>query len=144
MKTENKRLWALVLFVSLALAGIARAEIVVVTNKSNKLHGITLPELGKLYLAQNKSFSNGERAMVADYPPGTPLRGEFYKKVLKMSDTEVSRYWAKRKFTRKLKPPRKISGEVEMKQWVASTPNSLGYIDGKSLDSSVKVLLIIP
>ncbi len=126
------------------LVNIAQAEIVLITNKASKLPGITLEEVGKLYLGKSKSFSNGERASVADYSPGVDIRQQFYKKTLKMTDSEVSRYWAKRKFTRKLKPPKIISDDKAMKQWVASSPNTLGYIDGTLIDNSVKVLLIIP
>ena len=144
MKIVRRIFSALVLFSVLATATVVQAEIVIITNKATSLHGITLDEVGRLYMAQSKSFSNGNRASVADYAPGTAIRKQFYQKVLQMSDSEVSRYWAKRKFTRKVKPPKKISGEVAMKQWVASTTDSLGYVDGKSLDGSVKVLLIIP
>ncbi len=144
MKIISRMFSTLILFSLLATAGVAQAEIVMITNKASKLHGITLDEVGKLYLAQSRAFSNGNRAHVADYAPGTPIRAQFYKKVLKMSDKEVTRYWSKRKFTRKLKPPKIISGDEAMKQWVASTPDSLGYTDSKALDGSVKVLLIIP
>ncbi len=144
MKILSRTFSALVLFSFLATATVARAEIVVITNKATSLHGITLDEVGRLYLAQSRSFNNGNRASVADYPPGSDIRIQFYKKVLKMSDSEVSRYWAKHKFTGKLKPPKKIAGDTAMREWVASTTNSLGYVDGKLLDGSVKVLLIIP
>ncbi len=144
MKIFFRAFSALVLLSLLATTTVVQAEIVIITNKATSLHGITLAEVGKLYLGKSKSFSNGERASVADYSPGAEIRQRFYKKTLQMSDSEVSRYWAKRKFTRKLKPPKIISGDDAMKQWVASSPNTLGYIDGKLLDNSVKVLLIIP
>lgn len=121
-----------------------KAEIVVITNKATKLPGITLTALGRFYLGQNKSFRNGQMVDVADHATGTAISKEFYRKVLNMSEGEVSRYWAKRRFTRKFKPPKMISGDAAMKSWVAMTPDSLGYIDSKSLDSSVKMLLIIP
>ncbi len=121
-----------------------KAEIVVITNKATNVHGITLDEVGKFYLGQNKSFSNGQRVTVVDHATGSPIRQQFYKKVLNMSESEVGRYWAKRKFTRKFKPPKIMSGDATIKQWVAITPDSLGYIDSKLLDSSVKLLLIIP
>ncbi len=144
MKIFFRTFSALVLLSLLATTTVVQAEIVIITNKATSLHGITLTEVGELYLGKSKSFSNGNRVSTADYPPGTDVREQFYKKVLKMSDHEVTRYWAKRKFTRKLKPPKIISSGQVLKQWVASTPNSLGYIDSKLLDSSIKVLLIIP
>ncbi len=144
MKIFFRTFSALVLLSLLATTTVVQAEIVIITNKATSLHGITLAEVGKLYLGKSKSFSNGNRASTADYPPDTDVRVQFYNKVLKMSDHDVTRYWAKRKFTREFKPPKIISGEQALKQWVASTPDSLGYINSKSLDSSVKVLLIIP
>ncbi len=140
-----QNIFSAVLLVALFTAVLpVKAEIVVITNKATKLPGITLIALGRFYLGQNKAFGNGQMVEVADQAMGTAISKEFYKKVLDMSEGELSRYWAKRRFTRKFKPPEIISGDAAMKQWVAATPNSLGYIDSKSLDSSVKLLLIIP
>jgi len=36
--------------------------------------------------------------------------------------------------------PKVIGDDSAVKEWVAKTPNSLGYISDKSLDDSVKVL----
>ncbi len=144
MKRSYSLFSALLLVILFTVVLPIKAEIVVITNKATKLHGITLDEVGKLYLGENKSFTNGQMAAVADQARGTALRQQFYKKVLDMTENELGRYWAKRRFTRKIKPPEMVSGDAAMKQWVATTPESLGYIDSKSLDSSVKLLLIIP
>ncbi len=144
MKLSHNIFSVLFLVSLFTLVSPVKAEIVVITSKATKQHGATLDEVGKFYLGQNKSFSNGRRVFVADQVVGSDLRRQFYKKVLNMTEKELSRYWAKRKFTRKFKSPKIISGDLAMKQWVALTPDSLGYIDSKSLDRSVKVLLIIP
>lgn len=144
MKLSRKLFSVLFLVFLFAMVSSVKAEIVIITNKATKLHGLSLGEIGKLYLGQNKSFSNGQRVTVADQMIGADIRRQFYKKVLNMTEKELSRYWAKRKFTRKFKSAKMISGDLAIKQWVALTPNSLGYIDSKSLDRSVKVLLIIP
>ena len=144
MKRPHNIFSVLLLAVLFTVVLPVKAEIVVIANKATKLPGTTPAELGKLYLGQNKSFSNGLRVVVADQETGTAIHRQFYKKILNMSEGELGRYWAKRKFTRKFKPPKIISGDAAMKQWVAITPDSLGYIDSKSLDNSVKVLLIIP
>ncbi len=144
MKRPQNIFSAVILVVLFTVVLPIKAEIVVITNKATKLPGITLIALGRFYLGQNKEFSNGRMVEVADQAMGTAISKEFYKKVLNMSEGELSRYWAKRRFTRKFEPPEIISGDAAMKQWVATTPDSLGYIDSKSLDSSVKLLLIIP
>jgi ABC-type phosphate transport system substrate-binding protein len=55
----------------------------------------------------------------------------------------MNRYWSKRKYTGKGKPPVVALGDDAVKELVANTPGAIGYIDGKSLDKSVKVILII-
>jgi len=144
MKLSHNIFSVLFLIFLFAIVSSVRAEIVVITNKATKLHGITLAEVRELYLGKNKSLSNGQRLVAADQAMGTDIHKQFYKKVLGMTENELSRYWAKRRVTRKFKPPKIIIGDIAMKQWIAITPDNIGYIDSKSLDSSVKVLLIIP
>ena len=42
-----------------------------------------------------------------------------------------------------IKPPVVVLSDDAVKELVANTPGAIGYIDGKSLDKSVKVILII-
>lgn len=144
MKRPKNILSAALLMVLFTVVLPVKAEIVVITNKATSLPGITLTALGRFYLGQSKSFSNGQMVDVADQARGTAIHKQFYHKILDMSEGELARYWAKRRFTLKFKPPSVMSGDAAIKKWVATTPNSLGYIDSKSLDSSVKLLLIIP
>ena len=73
----------------------------------------------------------------------SPLRAKFYKAILGKTETEMNRYWSKLKYTGKGKPPAVVLGDDAVKEVVANTPGAIGYIDGKSLDKSVKVILII-
>ena len=63
---------------------------------------------------------------------------------MKKTESELNRHWAKLKFTGKGKPPKKLSSDREVLQWVSSTEGAIGYIDGKYLNKSVKVVLILP
>ena len=47
-------------------------------------------------------------------------------------------------FSGKGQPPREVGDDAAVKAWVASNPEAIGYIDGKFVDGSVKVLFIIP
>ena len=49
----------------------------------------------------------------------------------------------KLKYTGKGKPPKKFSSSEEVIKWVSRTEGAIGYIDGKSLNKSVKVVLIL-
>ena len=120
------------------------AGMAIIAHPDNSQHGVNTQTIADMYLDKIQRFSNGSKVEPVDQAKGNKLRKKFYQSVLKMPEREVNRYWAKRKFTGKARAPKVLSGDRAIKEWVANTPGGLGYIDGKSLDKSVKVLLIIP
>ena len=140
-----KTMLRLVLTVSLLLGFTAvQAGIAVIANKSNKQHAVSRKMVADMYLGKMKHFSNGRSVKPVDQPQGSSLRKKFYRSVLGMSESELNRYWAKRKYSGKGKPPMRLSTDAEVLDWVASNPEAIGYIDGRSLNGKVKVLLILP
>jgi hypothetical protein len=89
-------------------------------------------------------FPNGQRVTPVDQVPSSPARQKFYKTVVKKDGSVLKVYWSKILFTGKGQPPREIGDDAEMKSWIASNPDAIGYVDGKFVDSTVKVLLIVP
>ncbi len=134
----------LLALVLMAFGGQLQAQIVVITNSSNAIHGLGTAELKKIYFGKQKKFSNGNYIIPANQPADSLIRKQFSKKVLDMSVDMVNRYWTKRKYVRNVKKPQILQGDVAIKEWIKATPNSLGYIDSKSVDGSVKILLILP
>ncbi|HEB82435.1 MAG TPA: phosphate ABC transporter substrate-binding protein [Gammaproteobacteria bacterium] len=144
-KTKWSSLIRIPLLLALALAFVpSHAEIAIIANPGNSLHGISMKEIRDIYLGKSRSFSNGERVNAVDQPASSEIRKAFSKNVLNMSVREFNRYISKRKFSGKVRAPKVIDGDIAVRQWVANTPSGLGYINGKSVNSSVKVLLIIP
>jgi len=73
----------------------------------------------------------------------SPLRSRFDQAVLERDPKQMRAYWAQMIFTGRGKPPRQLDSDEAIKKEVAANPNAIGYIDGKSLDSSVKAVLMI-
>lgn len=71
---------------------------------------------------------------------GHPTRNAFYSKACGKDVAQVRSIWAKLTFTGGGSPPKEVSGDAEMKQTIAANPNLIGYIDKKSLDSSVRAI----
>lgn len=130
----------------LLLAGIqtAQAEIAVITHPEVKQIGVSREQVADIYMGKSKSFPSGVSAKPVDQSANSPVRETFYKAVVRKSASAVNRHWSRLKFTGKGKPPRVIAGDEAVKNWVAANPGAIGYIDGKYLDKSVKVVLIIP
>jgi ABC-type phosphate transport system substrate-binding protein len=124
-------------------SGAAQAGMAIIAHPSNPIAGISAEETAKIYLGKSASFDNGRAATPVDQTAG-PTRTKFNAQVLQKDDRELKAYWSKLLFTGKGRPPEEIGDDAAVKAWVAKTPSALGYVDGKVVDSSVKVLLIVP
>lgn len=126
------------------VAPVANAGVAVITHPGVKEIGLSKSKLAKIYLGKLKNYSNGRRIKAVDLPKSSKAHKKFYKSVVKKSDSAMNRHWSKLKFTGKGKPPKKLDTARDVIKWVANNEGAIGYIDGKYLNKSVKVVLIIP
>lgn len=145
MKLFNKQIAKLLLAVSLVfVAQSIQAGVAVITHPGVKEIGLSKSKLALIYLGKLKNYSNGKTIKAVDLPKGSKARKKFYAKVVKKSDSALNRHWSKLKFSGKGKPPKELKSSREVVKWVASNKGAIGYIDGKYLNKSVKVVLILP
>jgi ABC-type phosphate transport system substrate-binding protein len=136
------RLISLILL--LGAAGAAQAGTAIIAHPGNPLAGITQEQLARIYLGKTREFPNGAPVTALDLREGNPTRTKFYKTVTDKSEAALKAYWSKLLFTGKAQPPKEMSDDEAVRDWVSKNPDALGYVDGKVLDKSVKVLLILP
>ena len=122
----------------------AQAEIVVIVHPGNAENQISIEAVRDIYLGRVTTLPGGAKAVAVDQKDGTPAKTEFQEKVIKMNAGQVKGHWSKLIFSGAGVPPSVIGGSNEVRNWVASNPNGIGYIDKKAADGSVKVLLTIP
>ena len=72
---------------------------------------------------------------------GHPKKGEFHQAITQKTEAQLQAYWAKRVFTGKGQPPKAVGQESLAKNMVASSKNTIAYIDESLVDSTVKVIL---
>ncbi len=145
MKQQKPRLiiWLLALL-SLGMAAASQAEVVVIGHPAIGADSLTAKEAARIWLGKAKTLPGGGKPHVVDQQPGSAVRNAFYGKAVKKTESQLKSYWAKVVFTGKGAPPKALADDAAVKQWVASTPGGLGYIDGGAVDDSVKVLLRLP
>lgn len=127
-----------------SVSAMTQADMAIIAHPSNSLVGISQEQLAKIYLGKTREFSDGKPVTPVDQREGSVIRNKFYKTVTAKDEVAVKAYWSKLLFTGKAQPPRDLGDDGEVKAWVAKNPEGLGYVDGKVLDKSVKVLLILP
>jgi hypothetical protein len=115
------------------LSAPASAEVVIIVSPQSAL----APAVGQVcqaYLGKLKTPTP------VNFNEKNPLRDEFYSKACKKDAAQVQAIWGKLIFTGTGTPPSEVDSAAAMKKSVAADPKSVGYIDKKDVDASVKVI----
>ncbi len=114
------------------------AELVIVVNPHNDIKSMSNSQAAQYFLGGSVQFTPLEQAS------GSPIRLEFYKKVLEKEPPQVQAIWARIVFTGKGKPPKEYKTSEEIKKAIRENVNAIGYIEKSAVDDSVKVVASIP
>lgn len=115
-------------------------EMAVIVNKANTVENMDERTIAKLFLAKEKSFGSAKKAKLFDHPKGTNSREIFYQSIVKRSENQMKSYWSKLIFTGKGKPPKELPNDQEIISEVAKTESAIAYVNGSSVNDSVKVV----
>lgn len=140
-KLASRTLFAASLFLG---AACAQAELAIIAHPGNPLNSIDQTEVERIFLGRSRSFPGGGSVKPLDQAPGNAMREKFFTRVLNMTEAQVTGYWSRRMFSGKGTPPDTLADDLAVKERVANDPTSLGYVREDVVDSSVKVLLLIP
>lgn len=116
----------------------ASAELVIIVNNNNPATRIFPSQASQFFLGGSVMFVPVEQA------ENSPVRAEFYKKVLQKEPAQVQAIWSKIVFTGKGKQPKEYKNSAEVKKAVSESVNSIGYIEKSAVDDTVKVIATIP
>lgn len=118
-------------------------DIAVIVHPQAGFDEITTGETRQLFMGKSKTLPNTQTARLLMHEENSPLRVGFDRAVLDRDPKQMRAYWAQMIFTGRGMPPRQLENDEAIKQEVAAHPNAIGYIDGKSVDATVKVVLMI-
>lgn len=129
----------------LIVSGIAfSVEYTVIVNKSNPEQEIQMKALKKIFMGDINSWTNGNQIKLASLNTGDVFT-EFVKGILKMTTMQFSIYWKQKVFTGNGTGTdiKFFKDDRGVKEYVAATPDAVGYIATESLDETVRELKII-
>ena len=119
----------------------AQNTVVVIGNRAIPVDKIDASQTTQIFLKQVQTWSNGKPIQPIDIKEGSPLRMEFYTKITGRSPGQLRAYWARQSFTGMGFPPRDVATAADVSKVVQATPGAIGYIDKRSADESIKILL---
>ena len=118
----------------------ALAQVAVVVNPKSPLTTMTAEQVSSIFLGKSNTLPSGASALPADLPDSVPAHELFYSKVTGKSSAQVKAAWSRLVFSGKATPPKELASSADVKKFVASNPDAIGYIEKSAVDPSVKVV----
>lgn len=120
------------------VAPLCSAEIVVIVNPKNQASRMFSEQAAQFFIGKSTLFTPVE------FNEGSPVRNEFYTKVLGKDSAQVKSIWSKLVFTGKGTAPKEYGSAAEVKKAVAGDVTAIGYLEKSQVDDTVKVILTVP
>jgi len=125
-------------------AGVSLAaarDLALVSNKSNSLSAITLPELVRVCKAQTNRWPDGKPVTVIMRAPSSPEMKLFLEKVYELPQDQVKDLISAANHGRANHPAIMIvESDEDLVNKVASIPGAVGVVDVYAINSSVAVV----
>ena len=139
----RQRFLCLFIFVLSGASLAAARDLALVSNKSNAVAAVTVPDLVKICKAQTNRWPDGKPVTFVMRSPSAPEMKMVLEKVYGMSEREVNSLIVTSNHGRSSHPAILIAtSDEELVNAVASTPGAVGVVDVYSINSSVAVVKI--
>ncbi len=137
---------ALALWLSLSsVGGTASAgeeEILVVANLKVPVDAISEADLRAIFRKSRLSYPGGARAVPIHARSGSPLRRDFLRRVLHLTEAEEKKFWEEQKIRKGIKPPAEFSNTLKA---VFHLKGAVSYVYRSQFkEGTAKVLLRLP
>ena len=127
----------------LSVPGLAWADIAVIVHRENSVHTLTARQVSDFYLGRARNSESGELLNIYEQPVDSVLREKFFYGLNGMNLKQLNAYWARLRFSGEVLPPVSVPDSQSMLNTVRRDRNALGYVDATTLDSSVRIVLLV-
>ena len=121
----------------------SQAELVIVASPRSGAIELSREQAEKLYLGRTTTLADGTPVKLVDLPSGA-TRDEFYLKLTNKNPSQILAYRSRLVFTGRASPPLEAESVTEARQWLADTPNLIGYPERGDVTGNLRILLRLP
>lgn len=115
---------------------------VIIVNKANPVKSMTLVELRRIFMKQNRMWPHADSIVPVDFDATSPVREAFSQKVLGRSVREMADFWVQQGITQGLTPPSTQRSTRALLRFVASVSGAIGYVPAGEADDTVSVVKV--
>ena len=136
-------LLGLVCGLCLTVPCLVRADIAVIVHRENPVHTLTARQVSDFYLGRARNIESSELLNIYEQPVDSTLREKFFHGLNGMNLKQLNAYWARLRFSGEVLPPISLPDSLAMLNTVRRDRNAMGYVDAATLDSSVRIVLLL-
>ncbi|HZR46754.1 MAG TPA: hypothetical protein VFA47_08630 [Candidatus Manganitrophaceae bacterium] len=139
-----KAISLLLFFLVLSAAPRAVAgEVAVIVNRENPVDELAYDQLVKIFKQEKQHWSDGRPIYLIMQEAGSPEKELVLKRVFKMDQEELKKFWLARIFRGEISSfPKTLGSNAAVRRFVGQVAVAIGFIDPSAADQSVKVLRI--
>jgi ABC-type phosphate transport system substrate-binding protein len=142
--TSQHSLARLLLLTTLLAAPQVQAGIAIIAHPDETTPALDKKKAAEVFLGKNNRMADGTRIQVIDQSEDQRIRDTFYQTLVNKNRRQMQTYWINRIFTGRGTPPAPVGGDADVMAIISASPGYIGYIDSRSVDTSVKVLMVLP
>jgi len=143
MRIRQSIICSILLVSGLFMTNVAGAQVAVIVNPKSTTAQMTADQVSAIFLGKTRALPGGGVAQPVDLPASAPERDQFYLKVTGKTASQVKAIWSRLVFSGKGLPPKELGTAADVKRFVATNPNAIGYIEKSAVDASVRVVLSV-
>ncbi len=111
-----------------------------IINAQNTQTDISRNGLSAIFKMRLRQWADGEPVTVFVLEDENPVHKQFSKQILNVFPHQFRRIWNKAVFSGSGQAPITLMSVEEMKEKIANTPGSIGYLSPDQLDDRIKIL----
>ena len=139
----DRRILIAILFVAASVSLASALDLAVVSNKSNGITTITLPDMVKVCKAQTNRWPDGKPVTLIMRAPSDPEMKLFLEKIYELPESQVKDLIVTANHGRMNHPAIMIvESDEDLVNKVASIPGAVGVVDVYAINSSVAVVKV--
>ena len=126
------------------LGSTANAEPVVVVSAASSLRQLSQDEVVNIFLGRYRRLPNGDTALPIDQPESSPVRADFYRRLVNKDLNEINAYWSRLIFSGRTSPPLQASSSADVIVWLLGQPGGVAYVDRTQVDKRLRIVMEFP
>ena len=112
-------------------------NLVLVSGNSELTSSLNREQVRNLYMGASLGYGLKPIAL----PRRNRLRSVFNTRVIGLSESRIQSYWAQMRFTGRKQPPKEISNEQQLLEYLVQHPDCVGYVSADTeLPQTLKVI----